>query len=41
MIYDSTGAASVEHVSGDVVFGGTLAQTPSLVSSELDAIAAG
>lgn len=40
-VYDSSGTATVEHVLGDVVFGGTLAQTPALVASELDAIAQG
>ncbi|HET9690769.1 MAG TPA: cell wall-binding repeat-containing protein [Acidimicrobiales bacterium] len=35
------GAAVVEHVLSDIVFGGTLAQTPTLVQTELNDIAAG
>jgi hypothetical protein len=38
---NGTGTSATEHVLGDDVFGGTLAQTSSLVQSELDDIAAG
>lgn len=36
-----TGTNSVEDILGDVIFGGTLAQTPALAAGELNAIAAG
>jgi hypothetical protein len=38
---NNTGTTATESILGDVVFGGTLAQTPSLVQSELNDIAAG
>lgn len=37
--YTTVGAATPEGIAGDIVFGGTLAQTPALVQSELNAIA--
>ncbi|HLI23781.1 MAG TPA: hypothetical protein VKU91_02415, partial [Acidimicrobiales bacterium] len=40
-VYNSSGNPSTNSVVADVVFGGTLAQTPALVQSELNDIANG
>lgn len=40
-VYGPTGTGVPEQVLGDVVFGGTLAQTPTVVQTELNDIAAG
>lgn len=38
---NASGSSTTEHILDDVVFGGTLAQSPSLVQAELNAVAAG
>jgi hypothetical protein len=38
---NASGSFNIENILGDVVFGGTYAQTPALVSQELNTIAAG